>query len=149
MRVEALYTATFTTPEAWSVKRPRAGGERQSFLLAEGRCSGRITGRLRAANYPRGRPDDVLLPDFRGVLETDDGATVLFAWSGYARPSSSGRELVGSITHVSEDERYSWLNDVVGVVTGQVRRRADGEGSEVVIEVATLVWERPPHPADQ
>jgi hypothetical protein len=97
MPVEALYTATFTTPEAWSVERPGAGGERQSFLVAEGRCSGRIAGRLRAANYPRGRPDNMLLPDFRGVLETDDGATVLFAWSGYARPSSSGRELVGSI----------------------------------------------------
>jgi len=141
MRVEALYTATFTTPEAWSVKRPGAGGERQSFLIAQGRCSGRIAGRLRAANYPRGRPDDVLLPDFRGVLETDDGATVLFAWSGYARPSSSGRELVGSITHVSDDARYSWLNDVVGVVTGEVRREPNGDGSEVVIEVAELVWE--------
>jgi Protein of unknown function (DUF3237) len=141
MRVEALYTATFTTPEAWSVERPGAGGERQSFLIAEGRCSGRIAGRVRAANYPRGRPDNVLLPDFRGVLETDDGATVLFAWRGYARPSSSGRELVGSITHVSDDMRYSWLNDVVGVVTGEVRREPGGDGSEVVIEVAEIVWE--------
>jgi hypothetical protein len=141
MRVQALYTATFTTPEAWSVQRPGAGGERQWFLLAEGRCSGRIAGRLRAANYPRGRPDDVLLPDFRGVLETDDGATVLFAWSGYARPSSGGRDLVGSITHVSDDERYIWLNDVVGVVTGEVRRAAHGDGSEVVIEVAEIIRE--------
>src|SRR3954470_22945581 len=101
MRVQALYTATFSTPEAWSVQRPGAGGERQSFLVAEGRCSGRIAGRLRAAKHPPGRPGNALLPDFRGVLEPDDGAPVLFAWSGYARPSSSGRELVGSITHVS------------------------------------------------
>src|SRR3954452_6005578 len=50
MRVEALYAATFTTPEAWSVERPGAGGERQSFLIAEGRCSGRIAGRVRAAS---------------------------------------------------------------------------------------------------
>src|SRR3954470_7106733 len=90
MRVEALYTATFTTPEAWSVERPGAGGERQSFLVAEGRCSGRIAGRLRAANYPRGRPDNMLLPDFRGVLETDDGATVSFGWGGDAAPRAAG-----------------------------------------------------------
>ena len=136
MRLEPLYTATFTTPEAWSVELPGAGGERQAFLLAEGRCSGRVTGRLRAANYPRGRPDDVLLPDFRGVLATDDGATVLFAWTGYARPAGAGRrELAGAITHVSDDERYSWLNDVVGVVAGAVRPRMDGDGTEVVVEV--------------
>jgi hypothetical protein len=37
--------------------------------------------------------------------------------------------------------RYIWLNDVVGVVTGQVRRAADGDGPEVVIEVDEIVWE--------
>ena len=39
----------------------------------------------RAANYPRRRTDGTLTPDFRGVLETDDGATILFAWQGYGR----------------------------------------------------------------
>ena len=142
MRLESLYTATFTTPEAWSVERPGAGGERQSFLLAEGRCSGRVTGGLRAANYPRGRSDDVLLPDFRGVLATDDGATVLFAWTGYARPAGGGsRELAGGITHVTDDGRYGWLNDAFAVVTGEVRPRADGDGTEVVVEVFGVVPE--------
>ena len=63
---------------------------------------GRLSARLRGANYPRRRTDDALLPDFRGVLETDDGATVLFAWHGYARAGRDGmRALVGSITHLS------------------------------------------------
>ncbi len=42
MRLEPLYRAPFTTPESWSVE---LGGEGQSFLIAEGRCEGRVTGR--------------------------------------------------------------------------------------------------------
>lgn len=54
MRLEPLYRATFTTPEAWSVELAGpAGTEGQSFLIAEGRCEGRLPGRLRGANYPR------------------------------------------------------------------------------------------------
>ena len=66
----------------------------------------------------------------------DDGATVLFAWTGYARPASGGsRELAGGSTHVTDDGRYGWLNDAFAVVTGEVRPRADGDGTEVVVEV--------------
>ena len=138
MRLDPLYRAVFTTPESWSVD---LGGEGQSFLIAEGRTRGRVDARLRAANYPRRRADDVLLPDFRGVLETDDGATILFTWRGVTRTSAGGmRELVGSITHVAEDERYSWLNEAVGAVAGDVRSR-DGGGFDIVLEVSELVWE--------
>ena len=79
-RLEPLYRITFTTPEAWQVGLAGANGtERQSFLIAEGRSEGRLSARYRGANFPRTRTDGTLLPDFRGVLETDDGATVLFA----------------------------------------------------------------------
>jgi hypothetical protein len=38
MRLDALYTVTFTTPEAWSVEvASDAAVEGRSFLLAEGR----------------------------------------------------------------------------------------------------------------
>ena len=143
MRLEPLYQATLTTPEAWRVELAGpAGTEGQSFLIAEGRCVGRLSARLRGANYPRRRTDDTLLPDFRGVLETDDGATVLFAWHGYARPGRGGvRELVGSIRHVSDDERYRWLNTVVCALTGEVRTHAEQTGADVVLDVAELVWE--------
>src|SRR3954454_1507998 len=139
MRLEPLYRATFTTPEAWSVEV--AGTEGQLFLIAEGRATGRLSARLRAANYPRRRADGVLLPDFRGVLETDDGATILFAWQGITRTSPEGvRELVGSVSHLSDDGRYAWLNDVLGVLTGEVRRRSDGTGFDVVLDVEQVVW---------
>jgi hypothetical protein len=143
MRLEPLYRMTFTTPESWFVELSGAGGtEGQSFLIAEGRCEGRIAARLRGANYPRGRVDGALVPDFRGALETDDGATVLFEWHGYARAGAGGmRELVGSATHVGDDERYRWLNDVVCPLTGEVRPRPDGSGFDVVLDVSELVWE--------
>jgi hypothetical protein len=142
MRLEPLYRVTFTTPEAWSVELSGPGGvEGQSFLIAEGRCDGRLSGRLRGANYPRLRVDGALLPDFRGVLETDDGATIALAWQGYAQAPEDGmRKLVGSITHLSGDERYARLNDVVCPLAGEVRPR-EGGGFEVVLDVAELVWE--------
>jgi hypothetical protein len=142
MRMEPLYRATWTTPESWSVElEGEAGTEGRSFFIAEGRADGRLSGRLRAANFPRRRVDGTLTPDFRGVLETDDGAAVLFAWQGYARSGSNDvRELVGSITHVSDDDRYRWLNDRIGTVVGEVRPRVGG-GSTVAIEVREIVWE--------
>jgi Protein of unknown function (DUF3237) len=138
MRLEPLYRARWTTPEFWSVELAGAQGtEGGGFLLAEGRCEGRIAGRLRAANFPRARVDGVLTPDFRGVLETDDGATILFAWQGYLRTEAAGaRQLVGSVTHLSDDERYRRLNDVVCVLAGEVR-----PGADVAVEVSELVWE--------
>jgi hypothetical protein len=142
VRLDPLYRATFTTPESWTVELAGAAGtEGQSFIIAEGRSEGRLSARLRGANYPRQRTDGALVPDFRGVLETDDGASLLFAWHGYARPPVEGmRQLVGSITHLTDDERYRGLNDVVCAMTGEVRPH-DGGGFEVVFDVAELVWE--------
>ena len=138
MRLESLYRARFTTPESWSVQ---LGGEGQSFLIAEGRCKGRVTGRYRGANYPRKRSDGTQTPAFRGALETDDGATILFAWNGYGRAADKApRQLVGSMTHVSDDERYVWMNDAVCAVAGEVRPGESG-GLEVVLDVLELVWE--------
>jgi hypothetical protein len=142
MRLEPLYRATFTTPESWSVELGgQHGVEEQGFLIAEGRSDGRLAARLRAANYPRRRTDGTLTPDFRGVLETDDGAVVLFSWHGYGRAGDSGaRQLVGSVIHLSDDPRYSWLNDALCALGGEVRPR-EGGGFSVVVDVSELVWE--------
>jgi hypothetical protein len=133
VRLEPLYRCTFTPTERWSIE---LDGEGQGFLLVEGRSEGRLSARLRAANYPRRRTDGTQTPDFRGVLESDDGATILFAWHGYGRAGS----LVGSMTHLTDDDRYRWLNDAVCVVAGEVRPRA-GDGFDVVLEVSELIWE--------
>jgi Protein of unknown function (DUF3237) len=143
MRLDPLYTVTFTTPEAWSVEvAVDTGTEGRSFLLAEGRSTGRLSARYRAANFPRKRADGALIPEFRGVLETDDGAAILFAWQGLAVLTDSGmRRLLGSLVHTTDDPRYLWLNDRVCAVEGEVRLRTAGSGFEVVYEVSEMVWE--------
>jgi hypothetical protein len=143
MRLASLYRARFSSPQHWSIELTGPGGtEGQNFLLTEGRCEGRISASWRGANYPRVRTDGTLTPDFRGVLETDDGATILFAWQGYGRAGADGTsQLVGSMTHLTDDERYRWLNDAFSAVTGEVQRRSEGDGVSVVLEVAELVWE--------
>jgi hypothetical protein len=143
MQLEDLYRVTFTTPESWTVTRPGAGGaDGQSFLIAEGRADGRLSARYRAANYPRRRADGALEPSFRGVLETDDGATILFHWDGLAATTASGmRALLGTVQHVTDDDRYAWLNDRVCTVEGEVRPRSEGDGFNVVLRICLMTWE--------
>jgi hypothetical protein len=74
------------------------------------------------------------------VIETDDGATVMFDYRGYGRAYPEGRrQVVATATHVAGDDRYRWLNDVVCALAGEVRR--DGDRTEIVLDVAELVWE--------
>jgi hypothetical protein len=83
----------------------------------------------------------LFLPDFQGVIETDDGAEVLFDYRGHGRAYPAGRrQIVTSATHVSEDERYRWLNDSLSVGVGEVRSQEDGL-TELVIEWSEVVWE--------
>ena len=151
MQLEDLYRVTFTTPESWTVTRPGGdGAEGQSFLIAEGRATGRLSARCRAANYPRRRADGALEPSFRGVLETDDGATVLFHWEGLAAMTPSGmRALLGTVQHVTDDARYVWLNDRVCALEGEVRPRARGDGFDVVLQISLMTWEPVTDPREQ
>ena len=111
------------------------------FFLAEGRCEGRVSGQFRGANHPHRRSDGTFLSDFQGVIETDDGAEVLFDYRGYGRAYPVGRrQIVASAMHLSEDERYRWLNDSLDVGVGEVRSQ-EGGPTELVIEWAELVWE--------
>jgi hypothetical protein len=143
MQLEDLYRVTFTTPESWTVTRPGGeGAEGQSFLIAEGRADGRLSARYRAANYPRRRTDGALEPSFRGVLETDDGATILFQWEGLATMTPTGmRQLLGMVQHITDDDRYAWLNDRVCALEGEVRPRVEGDGFDVVLRVHMMTWE--------
>ena len=143
MRLEPLYRVTFEYPEAWFVElEGQRGAESQHFLIAEGRCEGRLAGRFRGANHPRRRTHETYLPDFQGVIETHDGARVMFDLRGYGRAyPEERRQVVGSVTHLSGDERYRWLNDVVCPLAGEVRPRPEGSGVDIVLDVAELIWE--------
>lgn len=139
--LKPLYRVRFTYPEGWSIPLAAADStESQSFFIAEGRCDGRISGRFRGANHPRRRSDGTYEPDFQGVIETDDGAVIYFDIRGYGRTYPAGRrQIVAALTHLSADESYRWLNDVVAVSTGEVRAR-QGEPTELVMDVSELVW---------
>ena len=141
MRLEPLYRVRFAYPEGWGVELTGPGGTQERyFFIAEGRCEGRVAGRFRGANHPERRTDHTFVPDFQGVIETDDGATIAFDVRGYGRAYPEGRrQIVGSVTHLSDDERYRWLNDVVCAAEGEVR--SAGDETELVIDVAELIWE--------
>ena len=150
MRLEPLYRITFSYPEGWGTRLTGPhGSEGHYFFIAEGRAEGRVAGRFRAVNHPRSRVDGCALPDVHGVIETEDGATVIVRLSGFARPYPEGRrQIVVSGAHVAEDERYAWLNDVICVGTGEIRPQTGGGPRDVVghaitfvIHVAELVWE--------
>jgi hypothetical protein len=142
MRLEPLYRVRFSYAGGWSVGLAgQDSAEGRFFFLAEGRCEGRISGLFRGANHPHRRGDGTFLPDFQGVIETDDGAEVLFDYRGYGRAYPVGRrQIVASGTHLSQDERYRWLNDSLSVGVGEVRSKEDGP-TELVIEWAQVVWE--------
>lgn len=143
MRLEQLYRVRFTYSEGWGVELE--GGWEQFLFLAEGRCEGSISGRFRGANFPRRRSDDgPFVPDFRAAIETDDGATIMWESHGYGRAYPAGRrQIVGSVMHLSDSDRYKRLNDVVCVCAGEVRAPTDPgrESSDLVLDVAELVWE--------
>ena len=130
MRLEPLYRLTFQYAESWQTSAEFLG-------IAEGRVEGRVAGRFRGANRARRLPAGTWLPDLNGAIATDDGAAVLVRVTGYGRPDEqpTGR-VVGSVTHATDDERYAWLDGVLGALEGEVRG-----GREIVLDVAEVVWE--------
>jgi hypothetical protein len=143
MRLEHLYRIRFSYPEGWAVELE--GGWEQHLYLADGHCEGEISGRFRGANFPRRRTAaGPFCPDLRAVIETDDGATVMFECHGYGRSYPAGRrQIVGTVLHLSDADRYRRLNDVVCVCVGEVRAAEDTDhrSPALVMDVAELVWE--------
>ena len=130
-----LYRMRMIYTRGWAVELGKAGeSESQHFFLGEGRCEGRITGNFQAANHPMRRTDGTFLPDVQGVIETEDGAIIYFDHRGYGRTYPAGKRQVLSIgTHVSDDDRYTWLNDSIAVGIGEVRTMESG-GVEIVLD---------------
>lgn len=98
--------------------------------------------RLRGIVLPGGadwvvnRPDGVMVVDVRLTLRTDDGAMIYLTYQGrfVAAPEVMARFAKGALLAPAEyslaiaarfecgDTRYSWLNDVVAVGTGEQTR---------------------------
>jgi hypothetical protein len=96
------------------------------FFIAEGRCEGWVTGRFRGANFPRKEgAAGPFRPDFRAVIEADDGAVIMMEWRGFGRGyPPERRPIVGAVFHQADRDPYRRLNDAVCVCTGEVRAPA-------------------------
>ena len=97
------------------------GSGGQLYGTMEGRVVGdRVQGALRLTNLAARRPDNVNLPTLRGVLTTEDGAVVWIELDGIAtlRASDEARVFVTSCRFRTGDERYEWINSVMGVLEG-------------------------------
>jgi hypothetical protein len=135
VRAEHLYRLRFTYSEYWSVGA--SGPMQQNFGLASGRCEGRVSGTFRGANHARIRPDNVYLPDLQGYITTEDGGEILVDIRGRGRIRDDGSfRATGTATHVSGDERYSFLNDGVCALEA-----GDVSDEETAIDVYELIWE--------
>lgn len=97
------------------------GSDGRLYGTMEGRLRGdRLAGDLRLTNLAPRRSDNANLPTLRGVLTTTDGASVWVELDGIAtlRPSDGARVFVTAAAFRTGDERYAWLNSVVGVLEG-------------------------------
>jgi hypothetical protein len=71
-----------------------------------------------------------MLPDVRGLIRTDDGASIVFELRGRTSFGDDGigrQNLVGWFE--AEDERYRWLNDVVCIAEGVI----DDDGMRLLV----------------
>ena len=97
------------------------GSDGQLYGTMEGRLRGdRLSGELRLTNLAARRADNVNLPALRGLLTTEDGATVWVELDGIAtlRASDEARVFVTTFRFRTGDDRYRWLNTVFGVLEG-------------------------------
>ena len=103
--------------------RPFGSEEGWGFGEGEGSIKGeRLNGKIRWVSHSRHRGDGSVLPDADGVIKTDDGAIILFAFQGktvWVKGMGIGRQLL-SIIFETDDHRYRWLNDVFCVLEGAV-----------------------------
>lgn len=139
--LDVLYRVTYTMPESWAagIGDP-ATGESRHLLIGEGRCEGRISGRVRLVNHPHRRSDGLLEPEFHGVVETDDGAVVLFRFAGLGEvlPDRVLR-IMGLVVHESSDERYGWVRWAPALVGGSVP--LDHPPYTITVASAEGLWE--------
>lgn len=124
MQLEFLFEMELDYEGGFFVMAPYGEREGSGYGDGGGRVFGdRLSGSVRWSNHPHRREDGVLVPDAHGVIETDDGARILFHLGGYSHPIEGSPKLRGIVspgTFASDDERYRWLNDVIAIGEGLI-----------------------------
>ena len=106
---------TYTSLEALDF-----GSGGQLYGTMDGSLAGdRLSGALRLTNLAPRRADNVNLPTLRGLLTTDDGASVWVELDGIATlRADDARVFVTAFRFRTGDERYAWLNTLFAVLEG-------------------------------
>jgi Protein of unknown function (DUF3237) len=149
-QLRPLYTVRFNYPDGWEVElKGDLGAEEHHYYFAQGRCEGSIAGTFRAGNHPRRRPDKTFVMNMQGIIQTDDGQTIMVDYQGYGRAYPAGRrQVVGAAWHATGATPYRYLNDSICVISGEVRvperEHLEQKDVELVFAIAELVWEAPP-----
>jgi hypothetical protein len=151
MQLRPLYTVRFIYPDGWQIDLTGPNGtEEHHYYFAEGRCEGRLAGKFRAGNHPRRRTDRTFAMNMQGFIELDEGGLLMVDYQGYGRAYPPGRrQVVGAAWHVTDVEKYRFLNDTVCVICGEVRvpspipEPLEQKDVQLVFDVAEVVWEPP------
>jgi hypothetical protein len=110
--------------------------ERAGYGQGSGRVTGeRIHGTMTWTNNPRRREDGVWCPDLTGVIRTEEGAELLVSIKGYSileQMPTVRRAIVAAVWLQAQDERYRWVNYVLGVGEGEI----DEESEELWLKVS-------------
>lgn len=87
-----------------------------------------------------GESDKSFAMKLQGFIKTDDGAMIMTDFRGYGRSvqrsqflyaASLGektrrrRQVIGAAWHVTDCQKYSWLNDSICAIAGEVRAPID------------------------
>jgi hypothetical protein len=114
-REESLYNGKFL------LTKPYGSEEGTGYGEGDGTVTGvRLTGKVRWVNHPHRRSDGMMLPDFHGVIVTDDQTHVMMAVQGRTFfENDTGKQLL-TIIFEAEDARYQWLNKTICVAEGLI-----------------------------
>jgi hypothetical protein len=135
-----LYRLQFSYVRAWSVHLGGVrGGAGASYSVAHGRCVGHINGEFGGENRPQHGEDGSTIPDFTGVIVTEDGATIAVETAAYRHTYLvDRRRMLVAVRHVTDDERYARLNAAQCIGIGEVDVKDSGR-IDITLDVAEAV----------
>ncbi len=123
----------------FTVLAPFGGSEGTGYGEGGGEFRGeRLSGQARWSNHPRKRSDGVFLPDAHGVIETTDGATIIFHIIGRAKAGTESGALTQAMFFETDADSYRWLNDEVCIASGAIDRARGAITAQVFVCVNEL-----------
>lgn len=100
---------------------PATGKIGEYIGSGEGCAKGKVRGTVHWDLFEK-QEDVICESNLRGLIETQDGATILFDTLGFfRRPDKPGDQTwvnAAAVRFETADERYAWLNTLIGIWQG-------------------------------